>query len=553
MKKLLIAVIILCGIGSAFSYAPAQSRSDKAEITRNINIFTAILKELQVNYVDTIDAKKLVRTAITSMLNKIDPYTEYYPSENSEDLTSIASGQYGGIGAVLSKRNNRVIVSQPMWDSPARLAGLRHGDVILSVDNLDASNDPDFDAVSRALRGAAGSHVLVKVCRPYAEDSILTFDITRRTITMTHLPYYGIDSTGIGYIRLTTFNEHSAGDVKKAIIELKRNANLRGLVLDLRDNGGGLLESAVSIVGLFVPKGTEVVRTRGFEASDVKIYKTTSSPIDVNIPLAVLINDGTASSSEIVSGSLQDLDRAIIIGERSFGKGLVQSSRELPYGGMLKVTVARYYIPSGRLIQAIDYSHRNPDGSVARIPDSLTTVWHTHNGREVRDGGGITPDIAISDSTSNSLIYTVANDYWAFDYANRFVSRNAATLDPVTWQVTDSIFEDFKAFINPDKFKYDRMSESAIKYLRDVAKFEGYLNDSVSAQIDNLDKMLHHDLQHDLDFNHNLLIPMLDAEIGERYFSEADLVRRSLKYDEFYDSARTVLLDAPRYKTILRK
>jgi len=552
MKKLLIIIGAATGLCLAAGSALAQSRSNKTEVSRSLTIFNSLVKELQTNYVDSIDATKLVKSAIDAMLQGIDPYTEYYPAEDQEELTSIASGQYGGIGAYILKRGDNVIIHQPVWDAPARNAGLRHGDVILKVDSTPVTPSTPSDAVSRLLRGQPGSHVTVSVRRPYVEDSLLTFDITRRNIQVNPLPYYGIDSTGIGYIRLTTFNEKSAGAVRDALTELKRDPALRGLTIDLRGNGGGLLESAVQIAGLFVPKGTEIVRTRGFESDKEKIYKTTQAPVDTRLPLVILTDESTASSSEILAGSLQDLDRAVIIGERSYGKGLVQTTRPLPYDGLLKVTVARYYIPSGRLIQAIDYSHRNPDGSVARIPDSLTRVWHTAAGREVRDGGGITPDIAVTDSSMNRLLYNVIADMWAYDYANRYAARNPQAPDAVTWLPGDSVFADFKAFIDPTRFKYDRMCESGIDYLRDAARIEGYMSDSVSAQLDILAGMLRHDLDHDLNFNRDRLLEILDAEIGERYFSDGDLVRRNLRYDAEADTARAVLLDRTRYESILK-
>ena len=384
--------------------AGPASRSDKTAVARNLSIFNALVKELQLNYVDTINSDKLVNTAIDAMLNDIDPYTEYYPVEDSEELTSISSGQYGGIGAYIQHRGNITMISEPVYGAPASKAGLRHGDVILAVDGVEVTPSMAVDVVSKMLRGQAGTHVRVKVDRPYVQDSILEFDITRGTVAVDPLPYWGVDSTGIGYIKLTTFNEKSAGRVRDAVEAMKADPRLRGIVIDLRGNGGGLLESAVQIAGLFVPKGTEIVRTRGFNDKNLKIYKTTRQPLDTNLPLAVMTDEGTASAAEILAGSLQDLDRAVIVGTRSFGKGLVQVPRPLPYDGMLKVTVARYYIPSGRLIQAIDYSHRNPDGSPARIPDSLTRVWKTAHGREVRDGGGITPDVAVSDTTMNRLL-----------------------------------------------------------------------------------------------------------------------------------------------------
>ncbi len=551
MKKLLF-VIAAIGLMAAAAVGAQSSRSDKTRVARDLAIFNAVVKELQMNYVDTINSEKLVKTAIDAMLNEIDPYTEYYPIENREELTSISSGQYGGIGAYIQHRNGHTMISEPVYGAPAAMAGVRYGDVILEIDGEDVTKLTETDRVSRMLRGQPGTAVKVKVRRPYVQDSILEFDIMRRQISMNPMPYAGIDSTGVGYIRLTTFNEQSANLVKDALLDMKKNPALRGLVLDLRGNGGGLLESAVQIVGLFVPKGTEVVRTRGFGDKHLKIYKTTRQPVDLKLPLVVMTDGNTASASEITAGALQDLDRAVVVGERSFGKGLVQVPRPLPYDGLMKVTVARYYIPSGRLIQAIDYSHRNPDGSPARIPDSLTRVWKTAAGREVRDGGGITPDVAAADSSMNRLIYNVLADQWAFDFANRYRARHDSIADADTGQPDDSLFDEFKAFIDPARFKYDRMCESGIDFLRQAARTEGYQNDSVIAQIDRLATMLKHDLNHDLDFNRPALIEILDNEIGQRYYDDGDVVKRSLKYDLVVDTARAVLLDTDRYNNILR-
>ncbi|MFG6386723.1 MAG: S41 family peptidase [Muribaculaceae bacterium] len=549
MRKLFFAIIILT-LGAAA--VAKTSRSNKSSVARNITIFNAVLKELQTNYVDTIDADALVQTAIDAMLNRIDPYTEYYPYENREDLTAISTGQYGGIGAYIQRRPAGTIVSEPVYGSPAQQAGIRHGDVIIEVDGVDVTRFKESDKVSRLLRGQAGTDVKVKVRRPYVEDSILTFDITRRTINMNPMPYYGVDSAGVGYIRLTTFNEKSAELVKDALVDMKRNPDLRGVVLDLRGNGGGILEGAVQIVGLFVPKGTEVVRHSGFEGKNLKIYKTAHQPVDTEIPLVVMVDGGTASSSEITAGALQDLDRAVVVGSRSFGKGLVQTSRPLPYDGLLKVTMAHYYIPSGRLIQAIDYSRRNPDGSPMHIPDSLTKVWKTKHGRDVRDGGGITPDVAVSDTSINRLIYNVVADNWAFDYANRFRARNESLPAASEWIMPDSIFTAFKAFIDPTRFKYDKACEQGIDYLRKAAEAEGYMNDSVKAQIELLAGMLKHDLDHDLDFNKANLVRILDTEISERYYDEGDRVMRALRYDMELDTARAVVLDRDRYNALLR-
>lgn len=551
MKKLLIAicaitVVAIAGIGNF----GAAREPNKNAMSNNMYLFNQIFKEVQAGYVDSLDADALTRRAIDAMLSGIDPYTEYYPPEEVEDLTTISSGTYGGIGSIISTRDGRVYISHPTWGTPSRKAGLRHGDVILEINGEAVDSGMPVDKVSRRLRGQAGSTVTVKVRRPWVEtDSILTFDLVRRNIEVNPLPFFGVDSAGVGYIRLTTFNNKSAGAVRDAVNAMKREGRLRGLILDLRSNGGGLLESAVQIVGLFVPKGTEVVRMRGSEDSGEKIYKTTRKPLDTEVPLVVMIDESTASSSEIVAGALQDLDRAVIVGSRSYGKGLVQSSRPLFNNGMVKITTARYFIPSGRLIQAIDYRHRDSHGNPARIPDSLTKVWYTAAGRPVRDGGGITPDVAVADTAMNRLLYNVISDMWAYDFANRFRARHDSI--SVDWTVDDSVFADFKAFIDPARFKYDRMSEMGIDYLRDAARIEGYLNDSVEAQIDRLAAMMRHDLQRDLDFNRDELIEIIDGEISERYFDDGLLVKRSLRYDLEADTARAVVLDPVRYRALL--
>lgn len=531
--------------------AIAATRSNKAEITRNLDIFNSLYKELQTNYVDSIDAEKSINTAIAAMLNDIDPYTEYFPASQQEDITMMTSGEYAGIGSViLEKPGKGVFISEPYEGSPAQKAGLRPGDHIIMVDN-DTVTTWHSSQVSGKLKGQAGTQVKVTVNRPYAADSILTFDITREKIQLPAVPYYGVVRDNIGYINLTSFTDKAATDVRNALIELKKDPRVKSIVLDLRGNRGGLLEAAVKIVGLFVPKNTEVLRTRGKGLLNEKVYKTTSAPVDTQIPLAVFIDGGSASSSEITAGALQDLDRAVIIGNRSFGKGLVQSTRPLPYDGVLKVTIAKYYIPSGRLIQAIDYSHRNPDGSVARIPDSLTNVFKTVHGREVRDGGGITPDIDIDYGEANRLTYNIVSDNWAFDYATRYAAQHPE-IDPAEeWQITDSIFDDFKQFIDPEKFNYDKVCEQMLESLKKAAEIEGYMNDSTRKEFTVLEGLLKHNLGHDLDNNRKDIEEILASEIIRRYYYQKGQVIEALKRDATLDSAVVVLNDKARYKQIL--
>ena len=531
--------------------AIAATRSNKAEITRNLDIFNSLYKELQTNYVDSIDAEKSINTAIAAMLNDIDPYTEYFPASQQEDITMMTSGEYAGIGSViLEKPGKGVFISEPYEGSPAQKAGLRPGDHIIMVDN-DTVTTWHSSQVSGKLKGQAGTQVKVTVNRPYAADSILTFDITREKIQLPAVPYYGVVRDNIGYINLTSFTDKAATDVRNALIELKKDPRVKSIVLDLRGNRGGLLEAAVKIVGLFVPKNTEVLRTRGKGLLNEKVYKTTSAPVDTQIPLAVFIDGGSASSSEITAGALQDLDRAVIIGNRSFGKGLVQSTRPLPYDGVLKVTIAKYYIPSGRLIQAIDYSHRNPDGSVARIPDALSNVFKTVHGREVRDGGGITPDIDIDYGEANRLTYNIVSDNWAFDYATRYAAQHPEIAPAEEWQITDSIFDDFKQFIDPEKFNYDKVCEQMLESLKKAAEIEGYMNDSTRKEFTVLEGLLKHNLGHDLDNNRKDIEEILASEIIRRYYYQKGQVIEALKRDATLDSAVVVLNDKARYKQIL--
>lgn len=546
MKKLTILVTALIVMSILTS---AATRSKKSEISRNLDIFNALYKELQTFYVDSIDAEKSIDIAIGAMLNDIDPYTEYIPAKAQESFRSMTTGEYGGIGSYIMERNGNTYISEPYEGSPANLAGLRPGDRIIMID-ADSTVGWSSSKVSDKLKGQQGTTVKVTVNRPWVKDSILSFDIVRRKIQIPSVPYWGIIKGDIGYISLNSFTEKSYNEVRDALQELIKNKGAKSIVLDLRGNGGGLLESAVQILGLFLPKGTPVLTTKGKGALTEKTYKTTVTPVDTKIPLAVLIDGSTASSAEIVSGALQDLDRAVIVGNRSFGKGLVQSTRQLPYDGMLKVTIAKYYIPSGRLIQAIDYSHRNPDGSVARIPDSLTNVFKTAHGREVRDGGGITPDIKVEYPDVTRLTFNVVRDHWAFDFANKYFAENPTIASPEEFVIDDTIYTRFKNFIDPSRFNYDKVCETALDQLKQIATTEGYMNDSVKAQFDVLSSLLKHNLDKDLDTNREAITPYLAGEIINRYYYNRGGIIYSLRDDATIDSAATVLT-TPKYKEIL--
>lgn len=531
--------------------ASAATRSKKADISRNLDIFNSLYKELQTFYVDSIDAEKSITTAINAMLDDIDPYTEYISAKDQEQFRTITTGEYGGIGSMIQQTPKGVIISEPYEGSPAQVAGLRAGDIILEVDGVSVEGMPS-DRVSEKLKGQNSSTINVKVKRPWAKgDSIIDFEFKRAKIKLPSVTYSGMVRDGIGYVNLNTFSEKSYPEVREAVERLIADG-AKSLVLDLRGNGGGLVESAVQILGIFLPKGTHVLTTRGQGVLDEKAYKTSVKPVDTKIPLAVLIDGGSASASEIVAGALQDLDRAVVIGSRSYGKGLVQSTRQLPYDGLLKVTVAKYYIPSGRLIQAIDYSHRNPDGSVGRIPDSLTKVFHTADGREVRDGGGITPDIKVELPEVNRLTYNVVRDNWAFDFATRYAAEHDSIPSPGEFEVTDEIYAQFKDFIDPQRFNYDKVCETALNYLRDLATTEGYMNDSTKTQFDILANMLRHDLSRDLDNNRKKLEPYIADEIITRYYHSRGANAYALRSDQVLDSAVTVL-KSDRYAKMLKK
>lgn len=547
MKKLgLFALACLVG-GSIIGGA---TRSNKAEVSRNLDIFNSLYKVLQTTYVDTIDAEKSIGTAIDAMLSELDPYTEYIPEKDQETFMTISTGEYGGIGSFIMERDGNVYVSEPQEGSPAMKAGLRPGDLFVKIDG-DTVLGWKSDKVSSKLKGQAGTKVKVTVKRPYVADSIIDIEITRAKIKVHPVPYYGVTRDNIGYIFLSTFNEKSADEVRDALIELKKDPRVKSIILDLRNNGGGILEGAVKVAGLFVPKGTEIVRTRGKGLLNEKIYKTTSNPVDTEIPLAVLINAGSASSAEIVAGALQDIDRAVIVGNTSFGKGLVQSSRPLPYNGLLKVTVAKYYIPSGRLIQAIDYSNRKPDGSVARIPDSLTREFKTLHGRTVRDGGGITPDIKVDYPDATRITYNIVRDNWAFDYATRYAATHDSIPAPDKFIVTDEIYDDFKRFIDPKKFSYDKVCETMLADLEKTATTEGYMNDTARAQFNVLRGLLKHDLDKDLNTNRKEISDFIANEIVGRYYNQRGQIIESLRGDIAVDSAAKVLNDTARYRKTL--
>lgn len=546
MKNRIKSIIVIAVL--VFVVGGMKAKNNETEIARSLDMFTSVFKNLHTYYVDTISTQKSVDRAINAMLNEIDPYTEYFPAKEQEEFRSLTRGEYAGVGSAIVFRDGATYFSEPYEGSPAAQAGILPGDKIVKVDG-DSVIGLAIDKVSERLKGQPKTIVKVAVERPHVGN--VEFELVRQKIQIPSVPYYGIQRENLGYVSLTTFSEKSAQEVKEALLELKKNPAVKSIVLDLRGNGGGLLESAVQIVGYFVPKGTEVLTQRGKLKQNTKTYKTTHEPIDVKIPLVVLIDGNSASSSEIVAGALQDLDRAVVIGNRSYGKGLVQTTLALPYDAMMKVTTAKYYIPSGRLIQAIDYSHRNPDGSVARIPDSLTTVYRTANGREVHDGGGITPDIEVEYPKVNRLAYNIVKDFWAFDFATKFFHENKSIPVVEDFVVTDTIYNQFKRFINPDKFHYDKVCEDGLKQLREVADTEGYMNDSTKAVFAQLEKLLKHDLNQDLDLHRKMISQIVALEIVKRYYYQKGGVIQELKDDPAMDAVVKLFSTYGEYEKIL--
>lgn len=552
-KSLIAALVIFLGLGmSSF-----KGDDRNFQIAKNLDLFNAIFKELDMFYVDTVDVEKMIQEGVQGMLSLTDPYTEYYPEEEVSSLKEMITGKYGGIGAAIRyyEAKDRIAVVEPTEGMPAAEAGVKTGDIILSVGGKEMvrgdMKPQEFSGkVSEALRGEPGTSFVLRVLRPLKNDStVLEFKLTRKNIRTNPVPYYGLVRDSVGYIALTGFTDNCSKDFKKAFIELKQQG-ARSLIIDLRDNGGGSVGEAVDIINYFVPKGQEIVSMKGKLKQAQGSYKTQNEPIDTQIPLAVLVNGASASASEIVSGSLQDLDRAVIIGSRTYGKGLVQTTRNLPYNGTLKVTTSKYYIPSGRCIQAIDYAKKNADGSVARTPDSLTNVFHTVAGREVRDGGGIRPDIEIKEDKFPNIIFYLMNEDIIFDYATQYCWDHPTLASVDVFQLTDADYEDFKKLVKSRNFKYDRQSEKLLKTLKEMAEFEGYM-EGASEEFKALEKKLNHNLDRDLDHFAKPIKEYISQEIITRYFYQRGAVMERLKDDKDLEKAVEVLGNSAEYTRIL--
>ena len=542
-----IALFTILGLTSARIWAQ-KTDDHNFEMAKNLEIFHEIVSELDRFYVDTISPGLTIETGIQAMLRGIDPYTEYYPEKDMKDLKMMTTGKYAGIGAVIRQYTGRdyIYIDEPYEGMPAARYGLKAGDEILRI-NGESMKGKASAYVSDHLRGEADSKLTVTVRRPGVPDS-LDIEVVRSVIALPAVPYYGMYK-GYGYILLDQFTENCSKNVMKAFVELKEQG-AKGIILDLRGNGGGLLNEAVEIVGLFVPKGTKLVETRGKVPQAATTYYTQRNPIDEKMPLVVLTDDQSASASEIVAGSLQDLDRAVIVGVRTFGKGLVQTTRMLPFNGTLKVTTAKYYIPSGRCIQEIDYSKRNEKGQAQHIPDSLTKVFYTAAGRPVRDGGGIRPDVQCKQDTMPDILYYLAQNVVLFDFVNDWCTRHESIAPAGEFKLTDDDYNAFKEFVCNSEFKFESNSGKALESLKKIAEREG-LADKAQDEFKSLESKLQYDLRNDLDVFRKDLERVIEMEIIIRYYYQRGVVIYNMNSDRFLDEAVNILTDRKRYDSIL--
>ena len=550
MKKVLISLLMVLLAAPAFAQI---DRDHDFKTAKNMDIFNSIYKNLDLMYVDTLDAEEVVGNGIKAMLGSLDPYTTYYPEEKVNELKNMLTGKYAGVGAVVryNFQLQRVCISEPYENMPAAEVGLKKGDIILSIDNEDMTNK-DVAYVSDHLRGDPGTSFIIKVKRP-STGKTLKMKITRRTIQMPFLPYYGMLEGGFGYINFNSFTDNCAKDVRRAFIDLKKQG-AKGLVFDLRNNGGGSVSEAVSIINMFLPKGKTVLKMQGKLQRSNKEYKTSVEPVDSVMPMVVLVNGNSASASEIMSGSLQDYDRAIILGTRTYGKGLVQTTMDLPYNGQMKLTTAKYYIPSGRCVQALNYKHAK-GGYVEHVPDSLTKLFYTANGREVRDGGGVKPDVEVKpDSLPNIAFYLAGardSNEVMLNYEVDYIAKHPTIAPAKDFALTDADYDEFKARVLKADFKYDRETEKYLKDLEKLAKFEGYYDDA-KPEFEALKKKLSHNVAKDLDYNKEYIKQLLENEIVAAYYFQAGAIQNSLRYDKQIKEAVKLLNSPEEYGKILR-
>ena len=556
MKKVFI-FLPLCLLALLPLKVSAQVTSNhNLEVGKNLDIFNNVYSNLDLFYVDTLNPGQTITAAIKGMLRSLDPYTEYYPEEDTKQLEMMLTGKYAGIGALVKYHTalKRVVIDEPYEGMPAAEAGVRKGDIILTIDD-SLMTDKKVDYVSSHLRGDAGTSFVLKVLRP-STGKEMNFKITRRNIKLPELPYYGMRPDSIGYINLNSFTEGCSKEVRRAFVELKQQG-AKALVFDLRSNGGGSEMEAVDIVNLWVPQGQLVVENRGKVKQGNRTYTTRLEPVDTLMPMVVLVNDETASASEITSGALQDLDRAVILGTRTYGKGLVQVPLELPYNATVKVTTSKYFIPSGRCIQAINYSRDEGAGYKERIPDSLTHVFYTRGGREVRDGGGIKPDVELKNDTMPNIVYYLSvggadSTEVLFDYVVDYISRHPTIAPATAFHLTEQDWQEFKDRVVKSGFKYDLMSKKHFDDLVKTAKFEGYYDGAKDA-FDALEQKLKHDVAADLEKHRETIQEMIELDIVAAYYYQRGSIEAGLNYDKQLKEAERLLKSPEEYERILGK
>jgi len=547
MRKFLLGgIAVICAI-TLFSFS--QLSDNYFEISRNLDIFSTMIKELNANYVDELDTEELVVEGIDAMLESLDPYTDFIPESELESYRTSTTGEYGGIGAIVGKKKGVSTVVMPYADFPAYKSGLRIGDEILKIDGKDLS-DLSTSEVSDLLKGKPNTTLTLQVQR-YGTEKPFEITLERAKITINNVSYAGMFDEEIGFIRLSEFTTHAGSEVAEALNKLKDEGATK-IILDLRGNPGGLLNEAVNVSNVFIPKGKEIVSTKGKSATVGQAYKALQTSTDAEIPMAVLISNGTASAAEIVSGSIQDYDRGVLVGKKTYGKGLVQGTRQLPYDAQLKLTTAKYYIPSGRCIQAIDYTHRNPDGSVGKIPDSLKVAFKTQNGRTVYDGGGIDPDIPVEIEYYSNLLLNFVNQNILFDYATKYHYEHAEITNARKFELSDEEYVDFMEWAKGKDLEFSSEMDRAIKALEKISKSEKYYN-GLKNQIDDLkDKLDNVRGSYLLDFKDEVKV-MLEEEIVSRYYLHTGVVEASLDHDPAVVQAAEVLKDQERYNKLLAK
>lgn len=535
---------------------PAWAQKEKNHdfvVAKNMDVFTSIYKNLDMMYVDTLDADEVIGNGINAMLRSLDPYTEYYPESEVKELKNMLTGKYAGIGSVVryNYQLGYTVINEPYEGMPAQEAGLKKGDIILSI-NDSTMKGKEVSYVSDRLRGEPGTSFILKVKRP-STGKVMKVKLTRRTIQMPFLPYYGLLDGGIGYINFNSFTDQCAKDVRRAFIDLKKQG-AKKLVFDLRNNGGGSVSEAVSIVNMFLPKDKVVLTMKGKLQRANNEYKTTVEPIDTLMPIVVLVSGNTASAAEILSGSLQDYDRAIILGTRTYGKGLVQATMDLPYNGQMKLTTSKYYIPSGRCVQALNYKHAK-GGYVEHVPDSLTKVFYTAGGREVRDGGGVKPDVEVKPDSLPNIAYYLAgardSNELMLNYEVDYIAKHPTIAPAKDFALTDADYEEFKARVLKADFKYDRETEKYLKDLMKLARFEGYYDDA-KPEFDALAKKLSHNVAKDLDYNKQYIKRLIENDIVAAYYYQGGAIRNSLRYDKQVKEAVRLLNTPEEYKKLLR-